>query len=301
MPFLSMKLKAGVMSLVTLCLSGTIQAQFNDPSFSSDVYAVREEAQANENKKIARAWNLSIEQVERYQDLMIVEKHYAAENISPIEVLGKNARTFEEMESYAILARERLMEQTLKSIEWGIVVDSTGTSNEQNAFEMVSKSPVLREFLAAGGVTLDRFEERYRDREYGPGSVISEPSLDFGERNNNLDSLFEQSEKNSDLTRRFMFANAIECDEKCEELWSSLRDDQEAGIIDGIDVIFIDFEGVRPSKDQVSTWAVNNDVSVNEVKDKTVTLNWSKDEYMNILGDHAVPVVFSADGVRLEE
>lgn len=229
--------------------------------------------------QIAEQWGLEEEEIERYEQLMIVEQHFSSSQISPIEVLGKNPRTQAEAERYAKKWVDMQLDQTQKSLTWVAQVSKALDDRKKIAYELVAGSPPLRQYLEDGDVNTDIFWQRWQDAIHGTDTVNGAA----------LSSARESQ-------RVYYFLNLADCNTSCHRLWETLRERQDNGTYSGIDVIFVRGVGDAPTAKEVGIWGVSKELSKEEVASGNVTLNWDGPEFQAIRGLIDVPFAMESRG-----
>ena len=210
---------------------------------------------------------------------MIVEQHFASGLISPLEVLGKNARSAAEAQRYAQKYITMQKEQINKASEWAIRIATTLPARHEMAHQMVSESDVITNFLEEGDVDTSVFYQRMQD-EKNETMATTQGSLDRRVR---------------------FFIDLEDCANNCDSIWSTIKRNLDRGnIYSGIDVVFSN-NSKKPSTEQISAWAQGKGIDPDQVKAGAITLNLTNSRYTRILGLNSVPVAIETTGMVIKK
>ena len=231
------------------------------------------------NETLAEVWDLKVEEIERYQRLLIVDRHYSSSSITPYELLGKHAQSYEEGQRYAKRVVEKNLEQYRKSMEWAITVGQSVESNAKMAMEMISESELIRNHLAQKGIPTSAYMGRMQDEMLG----IDRSS-----------DAYAKSQEPKPRVRLFVDADA--CGDTCIDLWDRVRAKQTLQQYSGIDVVFVGDRAARPSKETVSLWAQARKITTAEVDRKHITLNFESKRFAAIRNGKQAPIAIESTG-----
>ncbi|PID63409.1 MAG: hypothetical protein CSB44_01965 [Gammaproteobacteria bacterium] len=230
---------------------------------------------------IAEAWGLTEEEYKRYERLMITDRHFTAQNVTPYEILGKHAETEEEAKHYAQMLIDRQLEEYIKTMEWIMTLRDTMPAREEMTTTILTNAPGVREALSDAGVDVNRYFER------GAQSVLEDGESTAAEA-------LPQTEPGT--PRACLYIDHTNCDRSCNALWREARALQEKGSVSGIDVVFIGQGEEKPSRADVSGWAKAHDVTMAEVRNRAITLNHETPHYLELRKQREIPLLIDSNG-----
>lgn len=223
---------------------------------------VSQHAVSNERQTAARLWGLSNDEYARYTELKVIDASFAAENVTPYEVLGKYARNPSEQLKYAKLFRDRMVENQARSLEWWAAVQE-----------------VTRNLTAQSYTTRAPNAEKQVNRLLQKGSDFVQGRA--------------KAVQMSTLYRVTLFV-AHDCEERCQSTFKKAMDAQKAGTVAGVDVVFVGMDSANTNV--VTQWAIANHIPAETVNSRIVTLNHDNETFTRLRAGRGVPLLVTGNG-----
>jgi hypothetical protein len=88
-----------------------------------------------------------------------------------------------------------------------------------------------------------------------------------------------------------------ECGEPCSVLFNKAMDAQKEGQYAGVDVIFIGMK--NPDVEVVQKWGKDNNLTVDIVKNRVVTLNHDSKKFTVLRDDRPAPLLVNDNGAEI--
>lgn len=219
----------------------------------------------NDAPREAKLWGLSLEEFERYRELSVVDRHFSAENITPYEVLGKYATSQRDQLRYAEMYRDKMMENQIRALEWwasvNAVVDPTDT-----------------DFLKG----------------YTPNTDREVAAMMQDAQAHELAKWGRDNPGQSSTVRRAYFFVDATCTKDCQTEFEKAKALIDDNTLAGIDVVFKGMDVA--DRDQVTAWAVSQKIGVEEVRERTITLNHDTAAYRELRAPQPDAVLIDAAG-----
>ena len=196
---------------------------------------------------VAKMWNLSVEEIERYQELIEIDRPFTAvgATMTPYEVLGKFATTPEEQAKYAELYIDAAYANHQRGLEWVIALEKFTVPRQLREAQLIAESALIGNRVRGMGLRQPEIEDFSSDVS-GNESVV--------------DALFYVP---------------TPCDENCSGMFDKLRKAQKSKEIGTIHVIFTDLLDTDKDKRTVYRWAAAHDLNRSMVgPDKPVRIDF---------------------------
>lgn len=269
-----MRLLASMLGSLLIGISSASNAQtsLQQPNNIAPEQSTPESSSPQQSKaQLAEAWGLTINEYERYLELKIVDSSYSADNISPLEVLGKYA-TGAEQKRYARLHQRLYADNQRRTMNWLIAIQAE--SDNFQPVDLYDASPEIQAYLGSTGITRPTIAALGSPSSVRP--IASQPEAEAQQR-----------------IRLFI---PYDCDEACIQVFQSLSFKQSLGRYTGIDVIFADAKNTEPDLKHIRNWASTQKIDVEDVRAKNITLNYDSEAYKALRGNATLPIAMTLDG-----
>ncbi|MDC0434765.1 hypothetical protein OAM69_03890 [bacterium] len=229
---------------------------------------VYNEATYGSKSQLARVWELSDEEVDRYIELKIKDRHFSDGQISPIEVLGKYARNEDEGRHYATRFVALMKQQSTNAIEWRSYVQQAETDSlNERILEILETTIATQQEFRKADLPVAHFKNQVRDEQLGIDKSpeakiarISKPDVRF-------------------------FVDVNDCNADCSTLWDKLREEQTTDVYGMLAVIFVN----EPSRDEIRAWVSKSGITENDLNLLKVRLDHENEVYAKYRKDNPAP------------
>ena len=230
---------------------------FSDPKFSV--------------LEVANMWGLSVEEIERYQELLEIDKPFTAvgATMTPYEVLGKFASTPEEKAKYAKLYIDAADANHQRGLEWVIALESFTTPRQLREAQLIAESKLIGNRVRAMGLRQP---------------ITEDFSSDVTGNASPIDTFFYVP---------------TPCEEQCSDIFEKLRKGQENKKIGTIQVIFTDLINTNEDKKTVYRWAADHNLNPKIVgPDKAVRIDFENNvaAFGEARQDRSAPLAIDTTG-----
>ncbi|MFW7525602.1 hypothetical protein ACODM8_15905 [Vibrio ostreicida] len=228
--------KTSIIFLMTMCILSFGAAAEN---ISRGGIELTELEQAH-----ASSWKLSVEEYQRYKQILSSPRAYFTPNLdkNPVLALAVEARTKQERKRYADLWVKIQYENNIKSFLWILEVDEAWSRNYPSVPRFTYGQPQAQKHAIS-----KQGESMFKTA--------------------TLDDVLSRSKK----PRIKLYVKATDCG-ACVLKMKELRKTLDDGVISGIDVFFVD----KPTNTDIAKWGVNQQLTVQDVNErKVITLNRS--------------------------
>lgn len=267
-----MRLLTSVLCSLLVAISSASHAQTStrQPNNIAPEQPIPEASSPQQSKaQLAEAWGLTLNEYERYLELKIIDSSYSAENISPLEVLGKYA-TGAEQKRYARLHQRLYADNQRRTMNWLIAIQAA--AGDFQPVDLYDASPEIQAYLGSTGITRPTIASLGSPSQAAPVAPQSETQ------------------------QRIRLFIPYDCDEKCSQRFQALSFKQALGQYTGIDVVFADAKNTETDLSHIRIWATEQNIAVEDVRAKNVTLNYDSETYRALRGDAKLPVAMTWGG-----
>jgi len=209
-------------------------------------------------------YDLTEEETERVAVLRIADRPFGAENLSPLELLGKYAVSESEREDYARRYLHVAAENTVKSNAWALTIEKMSREKDYIG-EAIAANPSVERMLRELNIDLGGFNKS----DFAPALGVISP------------------------TRTVTLFTTLDCD-ACDQAFRQLHRDIKSTALDQVNVVFVG--SVIEDQDDIFDWARSVSILKKELEAESIVLHIDGDQWKQVRDGDDVPQVIRNTG-----